>query len=125
MNISHTNRMGDVYYLHEGKTKTGKPRYHFSKKADGELAKSVPDGFEIYEKPNGQVFLRKIVARDVTSKEIAVVEAGVRRYSDLKLFRVAAEKDSIVVYTPNQTEDDLERMVDVLGGGIGRLSRAG
>jgi hypothetical protein len=31
MPVSHTNRKGQVYYLHEGKTKTGKPCYYFSK----------------------------------------------------------------------------------------------
>ena len=28
--VAHRNRMGVTFYLHEGKTKTGKPRYFVS-----------------------------------------------------------------------------------------------
>src|SRR5580704_2718498 len=104
MAISHTNRKGDVYYLHPGKSKTGKPTYRFSKKAGGDLVESIPEGYEIYEKPNGQVYLRIIVARDITDAEIAVVEAGIREHSELTVFRVDAEKDCILVYTPDQSK---------------------
>ena len=58
MAIEYINRKGDTYYLHERKTKTGKPKYHFSMKKDGELVESIPHGYEIYENPNAQVFLR-------------------------------------------------------------------
>ncbi|WP_165233980.1 hypothetical protein [Aquisphaera insulae] len=53
MPVTHKNRMDQVYYLHAGTTKTGKPRYWFSMKADGELAVAIPEGHEIHEKPVG------------------------------------------------------------------------
>ena len=30
MPVTHVNRKQDTYYLHVGRTKTGKPRYWFS-----------------------------------------------------------------------------------------------
>ena len=60
MPITYTNAKEKMYYLHQGTTKTGKPKYYFSTKPEGTLAASIPDGFEIYENPNAQVFLRRI-----------------------------------------------------------------
>jgi hypothetical protein len=58
--ITHTNTKGKTYYLHQGTTKTGKPKYHFSMQSEGTLAASIPAGFEIYETPNAQVFLARL-----------------------------------------------------------------
>ena len=58
MPITHVNVKGKTYYLHQGTTKTGKPKYHFAMKREGNLADSIPEGFEIYENPNTQVFLQ-------------------------------------------------------------------
>ncbi len=64
MAISHTNRKGEIYYLHEGKTSTGKPRYFFSKKTDGDLLETIPEGYEIHEKPSGKYsFLRSFAGK--------------------------------------------------------------
>lgn len=60
MAIKYINRREDTYYLHEGKTKTGKPKYFFSMKKDGVLVDPILAGYEIYENPNAQVFLRRI-----------------------------------------------------------------
>ncbi len=35
MSIEYVNRRGDKYYLLQGKTKTGKPKYYVSRKPDG------------------------------------------------------------------------------------------
>ena len=41
--LAYTNRKGDTYYLHGGKTKTGKPRYFFAKAAgSGSLSEMPP-----------------------------------------------------------------------------------
>ena len=56
MPVKHVNRKRQTYFLHEGKTKTGKPKYFFSKDSEGNLLDAVPDGYEIYENPNAQVF---------------------------------------------------------------------
>jgi hypothetical protein len=81
MPVTHVNRKRDTYYLHAGKTKTGKPRYWFAKSTEGELLESMPEGYEIYENPDAQVFLRKIVPQLVIPDEVAVVEEGLKRYA--------------------------------------------
>jgi len=60
MPVNYTNFRGQKYYLHKGKAKKSGSQYFFSMKQDGEVAESIPEGYEIYETPNGQVFLRKI-----------------------------------------------------------------
>ena len=42
MPVTHVTRYRDTYYLHVGRTKTGKPRYWFSTKADGDLVDRSP-----------------------------------------------------------------------------------
>ena len=111
MPIQYVNRKGDTYFLHEGKTKTGKPKWFFSKKSEGALAESIPDGYEIYENHNAQVFLRIIVPTLVTKEEIAAVEDGVRKFAKLPYFLVEAKSDSIVVFVANQQSGFLEETV--------------
>ena len=60
MPITYTNAKEKTYYLHQGTTKTGKPKYYFSTQPEGTLAEAMPEGFELYENPNAQVFLRRI-----------------------------------------------------------------
>ena len=57
--ITYTNRRSQTFYLHQGKTKTGRPSYFFSLKSEGPLVQTVPEGYEVYENPRDQVFLRK------------------------------------------------------------------
>jgi hypothetical protein len=117
MAITHTNRRGEVYYLHQGQTKTGKPRYHFSRKKEGPLAESIPEGYEIYERPSAQVYLRKIIPTSILPEEVEVVKAGLRR-AGLNVFLVEAEKDAIVVHMPNRSKADLADFVERFRGGV-------
>jgi hypothetical protein len=41
----------------------------------------MPDGFEIYENPNAQVFIRKIPPQFITDDEKAIVEDGICRFA--------------------------------------------
>lgn len=65
------------------KTKTGKPTYYFSMRAGGRPAEALPCGFEIYESPRGQVFLRKIIAKLISDDELAIVERELARFDRL------------------------------------------
>ena len=98
MPVTHVNRKQDTYYLHVGRTKTGKPRYWFSTKTDGDLVESMPEGYEIYENPDAQVFLRKTVPQLVTPAEVAVVEEGLKRYAPGQNCLVDVQGEQIVVY---------------------------
>ena len=108
MPVTHVNRKRDTYYLHTGMTKTGKPRYWFSKSDQGDLVELVPEGYEIYENPDAQVFLRKIVPQLVTPFEVAVVENGLKRYAPEQNCIVDVQRDQIVVYHAERVTLDLE-----------------
>ena len=47
--MTYTNRMGDTYYLIEGRTKTGKVRYYVSKTLREGALPAMPEGFEFSE----------------------------------------------------------------------------
>ena len=108
MSVTYLNRKRDTYYLHSGTTKTGKPRYWFSKSAEGDLVESIPEGHEIYENPDAQVFLRKIVPPLVTQAEVAVVKDGLERYAPGQNCIVDVHKEHIVVYHAERVKLDLE-----------------
>ena len=115
MTVKYLNRKGDTYYLHLGKTKTGKPKYFFSTKKDGILAKAVPDGYEIYEDPNARVFLRKIPPKIFTDKEISIVENGVKNLAKLEHFKIDIKDKQIVIFLPDQDLDSLKDIFSDLG----------
>lgn len=57
--LAYTNGKGVTYYLHEGRTQSGKPRYFFARSVrDGSLAE-LPTGFEVAESVNGVVSVRR------------------------------------------------------------------
>ncbi len=115
MTVRHINRKGDTYYLIAGRTKTGKPRYHFSRKQSGASVDRIPDGFEIYENPSSaQVYLRKVKPTEITPMEQEVVADGVRRHAGLQHFIVAIEGNSLVVYTPGMSETEVTGMMSFL-----------
>ncbi|MGC1217632.1 MAG: hypothetical protein WA883_09170 [Phormidesmis sp.] len=121
MQITYVNRKQQTYYLHQGKTKTGKPRYFFSQKSESALPESalseraiveeIPNGYEIYENPNSQVFLRKILVKIITDSEISCVEKGLKQFSSLKDFLIDVKKQTISVFTPNQNLEALEALM--------------
>jgi hypothetical protein len=122
--LPYENRMGDVYYLQEGKTRTGKPNYYAGRKLTGTPLAAMPDGHEFYERPeNAQVVVRKIPTSPITEFERKQVEEIVRRASGLMHFIVAIEGDALVVYTPSASREETDRLIDLLGGpGFGKGS---
>jgi hypothetical protein len=125
MAVQHTNRKGQTFYLHQGTTKTGKPKYFFSLNNIGELTYAVPQGFEIYENPNGRVFLRRRQPKLITDEELVVVEEGLMRYSHQKKCRVEVRQSVITVFAPDQNLTELEQTMGLVTGlkGAGVLDR--
>jgi len=109
--ITYINRRSQTFYLHQGKTKRGRPKYFFSLKSSGPLADTVPDGYEVYENPNGQVFLRKKKPAIISDSEIRVVDEGMRKYSDIEYYRLDTKKNAIIVYLADQ---DVEKIGELL-----------
>src|SRR3954447_1851577 len=108
MPVTHVNRRRATYYLHAGTTKTGKPRYWFSTKPEGDLADSIPEGYEVYENPGCQVFLRKIVPPLGTPDEVAVLEERLKRFAPGQNCMVDGQKENLVVYHAERVTLDLE-----------------
>jgi len=69
MAVQYANRKRMTYYLHEDSTKTSDSRYFFSTKNEGNLVDTLPKGYEIYEHPYSQVFLRPIRPQTITKDE--------------------------------------------------------
>jgi len=57
--VTHITRTGKTYYLHTGPKRGGGVQHFFSTKSAGSLAQRLPDGFEVYETVNGEVYLRR------------------------------------------------------------------
>jgi hypothetical protein len=108
--ITYTNAKEQTYYLHQGTTKTGKPKYYFSMQREGPLAESIPEGFEIYENPNAQVFLRRVPPQMITDEERRVVEEGMRTYADVKDYKIDVKGNALVIYTADQDIDALAEL---------------
>jgi len=111
MPVTHVNRKGKTYYLHEGVTKTGKPKYHFSLKGDGRLVAGVPEGYEVYENANAQVFLRRIRPKLIADRELKCVKRELKRHRHLRHALCDVKGKVLTVFEPNQ---DVEELVGLL-----------
>ncbi len=112
MPVTYTNRKGLLYYLCQGVTKTGKPRYYFAREPKGEMLEQIPEGYEISESVNGIVSLVKARPAQILPKEIAAVEAAVRRHPKSRNYRVSVKHDQINVY--ERIGPDVDDLMDVL-----------
>ncbi len=98
MPVSHVNRKRATYYLHAGTTKTGKPKYWFAKSTVGDLVETIPQGYEVYENPDAQVFLRKELPRLIADEEIAIVREGLRKHAKDRHCTADVRERHIVIY---------------------------
>lgn len=102
--MEYTNRRGDRYFVFQGRTKTGKPKYFVSKKERSEKGtriESVPDGFEIFENPgNSTVSIRRRKHSRVIEAERKLVEQLAVERSAYSCVQTIIDGDCIVVYTP-------------------------
>jgi hypothetical protein len=109
--ITHINAKGQTFSLYQGTTKTGKPKYYFAMQSEGILAKALPAGYEVYENPNAQVFLRRIPPKIITDEERQVVEDGMRTYATVKDYKVDVKGNALLIYT---AEQDIEALAEIL-----------
>ncbi len=110
MPITHTNAKGQTFSLYQGTTKTGKPKYYFAMQSEGTLAKSMPAGYEIYENPNAQVFLRRIPAKIITDQERQVVEDGMRKYASVQDYKIDVRGNVIEIHMAHQDSETFSEM---------------
>jgi hypothetical protein len=116
MAIEYTNRKRKKYYLHQGVTKTGNPKYFFSLQPDGDLVDEIPVGYEIYENPNAQVFLRKTPPQVITLAEIETVKKGINQYARVNNPIVDVKKNAIIIYLCDQDAEFIEQSAVTVSG---------
>jgi hypothetical protein len=108
--ITHTNDKGQIFTLYQGTTKTGKAKYYFAMQSEGSLAKAIPAGYEIYENPNAQVFLRRIPPKIITDEECQIVDEGMRKYATVKDYKIDVKGNALLIYT---AEQDIEALANI------------
>jgi hypothetical protein len=98
MPITHTSRTGKTYYLHTGPKRGGGTQHFLSTKAAGPLAERVPEGFEIYETVNGQVFLRRQPPKLIREDELDIIRRPLARPRAGMRYQVEAQGKVIMIH---------------------------
>ena len=108
MTVQYVNRRGKTFYLHEGKTKTGKPKCYFSTKHQGSLVESLPNGYEIYEQPaKAQVFLRKKQPIVITNNERNLINKYLQKIHSSMRYVLDVTGKVITIFESDQDVDNL------------------
>jgi hypothetical protein len=122
--MNYVNRRGDVYYLFQGVTKTGKPKYYVSLKAAsnaGVRINSLPTDFELFESPiDSRVSIRKRIPSDIYENELQFVQERISAMVQNVLTRVVCEGRSIVIYE-SASPDEFKSMAAAFGGMTSRF----
>lgn len=121
MPISHTNRKGHTFFFCQGITKTGKPRYFFSKSAAQNALEEIPAGHHVEESVNGVVSLVKDRQPLILPKEIQVVEAALHRHPKGNNYRVSTKGKKITIN--ERMGADAETMAEIFGKTLPMYSR--
>ena len=120
MGLEYLNRCGDRYYVLQGTTKTGKPKYYCARKAQGVSVDELPAEFEIHESPmSGLVSIRKVKPSRILPQEREFLDQMARKLAGIEHFIIDAQGDSLVVFlcdeNPNESVSTLEMLVGPLG----------
>ncbi|MCZ7557789.1 MAG: hypothetical protein M5R41_15430 [Bacteroidia bacterium] len=90
---------GDVYHLTQSFNARGTRLYHLVKNKKGPYLDAMPEGYEIFEDPNGTVTLRKDGPKLISDEELQLVIDGMQRYSAQPKFLCDRHKKTITIYT--------------------------
>lgn len=98
--LQYNNRHGVPFYLHQGTTKTGKPKYYVARTVGAGALAEMPAGFEFTESVNGVVSVRRVdeSPRLVGDGDLEVVRQEMSRHHHLRHHRVELGKNEIVIY---------------------------
>jgi hypothetical protein len=106
MVITHMSRKGKNYYLHTGPKRGGGIQYFFSTKSDGDLAKRVPDGFEVYENISGQVFLRRIQVKLIRGEEQDCILLGIEGNRTKRSYKIEVRGKTLTIHESTSDFDE-------------------
>lgn len=119
--LAYTNRRGDIYYLHKGKSKTGNVRYFVAKSIGAGAMREMPAGFEFTESINGVVSVRhmKRTACLIPAVDLDLVRTEISRHSHLRHHAVEERRNEIIIYEPDERLSDkgIENMAELFGSG--------
>ena len=113
MPVAYTNRKGHTYYLCQKMTKRGNLRYYFTREPREEIPDQIPEGYRISESVNGVVSLVKDRPQLILPQEVASVEAALDRHPKGRNYRVAVQKNQIVIY--ERLGPDVETLSAIFG----------
>lgn len=98
MPFTHTTRRGKIYYLHTGPKRGGGVQHFFSTDPRGPLAEVVPEGFEIHETINAQVYLRRKTPTSIREAELSCVQRELAKVRGPKLYAAEVDREKIVIH---------------------------
>lgn len=98
MPITYTSRKSFTYTLCRGTTKTGKPRFYFSREPKDEPVEQIPAGYTISESVNGIVSLSKERPSQLRPEEVEAVNAVLARHPLKRKYRVGLKPNRIDIY---------------------------
>ncbi len=100
-----------MYYLHEAITRHGNVRYYFARKTKDNLAKFIPLGYEIYESPSGQVYLRRLSEESFHKDEIFIIENYLSKCIGPDNFVINASQNWIEILLANKNVEEQEGLL--------------
>lgn len=117
MTLEYINRRGDRYYIFQGRTKTGKPKYYCARKSDGIGVTALPPDFEIHEDPEtARVSVRKVRPTRLLPCEQEFLDAQVRKLAGIDYFLIDHDGDSFVIYVCSRDSDRVNDVMETLLG---------
>ncbi len=98
MAYEYQNDKKQTYFIHERRSTSGKLSFTCNQHKDGGLD-AVPEGYEIYEHPNGQVFCRKIQKQIITDDEVQIAKDVIKKHCDIPHVKVDVKRAVISIWT--------------------------
>ncbi len=105
MSIEHKARSGKTYYLHVTPGPNGKAKHFFSTKPEASLAQAIPDGYEIFENVNAQVFLIRKITPLIRDDEISLIQFALKKHAEEWKYKAEIKKNMIVIHEACQEYD--------------------
>ncbi|MEZ4410921.1 MAG: hypothetical protein R3A52_31255 [Polyangiales bacterium] len=101
--MTYVSSRGESWYLHEGVTKTGKPRYFVARSVGAGALAAMPEGREFRESINGVVSVARVDASAprVDPADLAALQAEVKKHRQLARHKVAELKGALVLHEPH------------------------
>lgn len=107
MIFQKTNRQGDNYYIKSKLTKKGNTSYYMTKKLDDDCLKTLPKGYEVFEKPDSSVlYIRKVKPSLYTQKELNFIRKELKKNKNIIEFRLDVQGGNIRIYVAEKEDNN-------------------